>query len=341
MPKVFYYMLLAIPLGLYFDFTHQAIPMFFSACVAIIPLAAIMGHATEHLAAYMGEQAGGLLNASFGNATELLITFFSLRAGLFDVVKASIAGSILGNILLVLGLAILVGGIKNGEQTFDRVHTNNQTSLMFLAIIALVIPAFFFSAPQQSHVLDEFSLIGAAILLFIYLAGLWFSIRRQGASSAEVEGHVWSKKFAFGTLAVSTLLIAFESELLVSGIEPVTELLGWSQFFIGIIIIPIIGNAAEHFTAVIMAWKNRTDLAFEIAIGSSTQIALLVTPVLIFASFILGTPMNMMFNSYEIITLALAVLIAQFISLDGESNWLEGSLLLAAYAMIAIAFFFI
>lgn len=342
MPKIFYYMLLAVPLGLFFKFNHQEIPMFFAACVAIIPLAAIMGHATENLAVYMGEKAGGLINASFGNATELLITFFALRAGLFDVVKASIAGSILGNILLVLGLAILAGGIKNGEQTFDRVHTSNQTSLMFLSIIALVIPAFFFSSPQQSHALDEFSLVVAGILLLIYLAGLFFSIRRNGSSGTQAEGHKgWSKPLALSALAVSTVLIALESELLVSGIEPVTEFLGWSQFFIGIIIIPVIGNAAEHFTAVQMAWKNRTDLAFEIAIGSSTQIALLVTPALVFVSFIIGKPMNMMFNGNEIITLAMAVLIAQFISLDGESNWLEGSLLLAAYVMIAIAFFFI
>lgn len=339
--NIFYYMLLAIPLSLYFKYTHHELAMFFCACLAIIPLAGIMGQATESLACYMGEKAGGLINATFGNATELLITIFALKAGLFDVVKASIAGSILGNILLVLGLAILLGGIKNGEQTFDRVHVSNQTSLMFLAIIALIIPAVFFASPRQSVVLLEYSVVISAILLLIYLAGLLFSIRRSGAASCHTHEPGMTKRRALMALLLSTIFIALESELLVEGIEPTTAILGWSTFFVGIIIIPIIGNAAEHSTAVLMAWKNRTDLAFEIAVGSSTQIALLVTPLLVFIGLILGKPMNLIFNYYEIITVALAVLIAQFISLDGESNWLEGSLLLAAYAMIAIAFFFV
>jgi len=338
--KFMYYLLLAIPVSLFFKYAHNEVGMFFSACLAIVPLAGIMGEATESLSCYVGEKAGGLLNATFGNATELLITVFALKAGLFDVVKASIAGSILGNILLVLGLAIFIGGIKNGEQRFDRVHISNQTSLMFLAIIALIIPAVFFNSERQSHVLEEYSIVVSAILLVIYLAGLLFSMRRQ-TGVCEAGAPAMNKRKALIALALSTVFIALESELLVAGIESVTDVLGWSTFFIGIIIIPIIGNAAEHSTAVLMAWKNRMDLALEIAVGSSTQIALLVTPVLVFISLILSRPMNLIFNFYEIVTLSLAVLIAQFTSLDGESNWLEGGLLLAAYAMIAIAFFFV
>ncbi len=340
MGKILYYLLLAIPLSVYFKFTGNEIAMFFTACLSIIPLAGIMGEATENLACFLGEKTGGLLNATFGNATELLITIFALQAGLFNVVQASIAGSILGNILLVLGLSIFVGGIKNGEQSFDRVHVNNQTSLMFLAIIALIIPAAFFQTEKMHHALEGFSLVVAAILLLCYLAGLLFAMRRK-SEICEVEGANWSKKKAIIMLALSTVAIALESEYLVSGIESVTAALGWSEFFIGIIIIPIIGNAAEHFTAITMALKNRMDLSFEIAVGSSTQIAMLVTPILIFLSFAMGNPMTMMFNYHEIVVVGLAVMAAQFISQDGESNWLEGLLLVAAYLIIAIAFFFL
>ncbi len=340
MGKMLYYLLLAIPLSVYFKFSGNEIAMFFTACLSIVPLAGIMGEATENLACYLGEKAGGLLNATFGNATELLITIFALQAGLFNVVKASIAGSILGNILLVLGLSIFVGGLKNGEQRFDRVHVNNQTNLMFLAIIALIIPAVFFQAEQQHHALEGFSLLVAAILLLSYFASLLFAMRRR-TDTCEVEGAEWSKKKAIIMLAISTIAIAMESEYLVAGIESVTAALGWSEFFIGIIIIPIIGNAAEHFTAIIMAIKNRMDLSFEIAVGSSAQIAMLVTPILVFLSFAMGNPMTMTFNYHEIVVVGLAVLAAQFISQDGECNWLEGLLLVAAYIIIAIAFFLI
>ncbi|MEA4926559.1 MAG: calcium/proton exchanger [Syntrophomonadaceae bacterium] len=340
MGKPIYYLLAAIPFSIYFRISGSDLAMFFAACIAIIPLAGIMGEATESLACHTGERVGGLLNATFGNATELLITIFALKAGLFDVVKASIAGSILGNILLVLGLAILVGGVKNGEQTFDRVHFSNQTSLMFLGIIALIIPAVFFQAESQHHALEGFSLAVVSILLILYFAGLFFAMGRT-QEMCETGSARWSRSQAILVLGLSTLLIALESEFLVGGIEPVTEALGWSQFFIGIIIIPVIGNAAEHFTAVTMAHRNKMDLSFEIAMGSSTQIAMLVTPVLVFLSFAMGTPMTMMFNFHEIVVVALAVLIAQFISLDGESNWLEGALLVSAYLIIAIAFYFL
>ena len=340
MGKALYYLLLAIPFSIYFRLNGNEMAMFFAACIAIIPLAGFMGEATESLACHAGERVGGLLNATFGNATELLITIFALRAGLFGVVKASIAGSILGNILLVLGIAILVGGLKNGEQTFDRVHFSNQTSLMFLSIIALIIPAVFFQGEMQHHALEGFSLAIASILLVLYFAGLLFAIGRT-KEICEAESARWSRSKALLALGLTTLLIALESEFLVGGIEPVTAALGWSQLFIGIIIIPIIGNAAEHFTAVTMAYRNKMDLSFEIAMGSSTQIAMLVTPLLIFLSFAMGSPMTMMFNFHEIVVVGLAVLIAQFISLDGESNWLEGALLVAAYFIIAIAFYFL
>ncbi len=339
MAKFIRYLLLAIPVSIYFKVNGNELGMFFTACLSIIPLASLLGEATENLACYTGERVGGLLNATFGNATELLITIFALRAGLFDVVKASIAGSILGNTLLVLGLAIFVGGINNGEQKFDRVHYGNQVNQMFLAIIALVIPAVFFQSALQHEALESFSLIIAVILLVLYFAGLYFAMGRDSEGICELELSMWSRTQSIIVLAVSTIFIALESEFLVTGIESVTETLGWSQFFIGIIIIPIIGNAAEHFTAITVAIKNRMNLSLEIAVGSSTQIAMLVTPVLILLSFAMGTPMTMMFNYHEIVALALAVLIAQFISGDGESNWFEGALLVAAYLVIAIAFF--
>lgn len=341
MGRFFYVLLAAIPVSLYCRYFHFDMAMFFTACLAIVPLAGVMGRATESLASHLGERVGGFLNATFGNATELLITVFALQAGLYDVVKASIAGSIMGNILLVLGLSILAGGLKNGEQRFDRVHVTNQTSLMFLAVIALIIPAVFFNLPAQAYKLSEFSLIVSAILLLIYLTGLVFSINRNGENPGRGSGSAgWSRPKSVVILGISTVLIALESELLVAGIEPVTRTLGWSSFFIGIIIIPIIGNAAEHFTAVLMAWKNKVDLAFEIAVGSSTQMAMLITPVLVFLGLFMNRPMSIMFNFHEIIAVALAVLIAQFISLDGESNWLEGSLLVGAYAIMAFAFYF-
>ncbi len=341
MGNILYYLLPAIIFSFYFKYTGNEIAVFFSACLSIIPLAGIMGEATDNLSCYMGEKMGGLLNATFGNATELLITLFALKAGLFSVVKASIAGSILGNILLVLGLAMLVGGIKNGIQSFDRMHINNQTSLMFLSVIALIIPAVFFHN-QAGYALQEFSLLVAVILFIIYFLGLFFTMRRRDVVCEITEAYGrWSKRKALILLGLSTIVIAVESEFLVSGIEPVTEALGWSEFFIGIIIIPIIGNAAEHFAAVLMAAKNKVDLALEIAVGSSTQIALLVTPILIFVSFMLGTPMSIEFNYYEIVAVGLAVLIAQFISLDGESNWLEGCLLLGAYAIVSFGFYFV
>ncbi len=335
------YLLIAIPFSIYFRFSNNEIGMFFAACISIIPLAGLMGKVTENLACLTSERIGGFLNATFGNATELLITIFALQANMFDVVKASIAGSILGNILLVLGLSILVGGIKNGEQKFDRVHFNNQTSLMFLAVIALIIPAVFFHNAQQHHALLGFSLIIAIILLILYLAGLIFAMGRKNNEICELRISYWNRTQSIMFLGLSTFLIAIESEFLVEGIESVTKTLGWSQFFIGIIIIPIIGNAAEHFTAITVALKNRMNLSFEIAVGSSTQIAMLVTPILVLLSFAFGTPMTMVFNYYEIVVIALAVLIANFISNDGESNWLEGALLVAAYLIIAIAFLFL
>ncbi len=340
MGKVLNYLLLAIPCSIYFSIAGMETFMFFAACLAIVPLAGIMGEATESLACYVGERTGGLLNATFGNATEFLITIFALKAGLFEVVKASIAGSILGNILLVLGLSIFLGGIKNGEQQFDRVHVNNQTNLMFLAIIALIIPAVFFHAERQHHALEGFSLVVASILLIVYLAGLLFSMNRK-TGECSTETAAWSKTKSIVMLALSTMMIALESEFLVGGIESVTANLGWSEFFIGIIVIPIIGNAAEHFTAITMAIKNRINLSFEIAVGSSTQIAMLVTPVLVFLSLAFGEQMTMMFNYHEIVAVALAVFSAQFISQDGECNWLEGALLVAAYFIMAIAFFFL
>lgn len=340
------YLYLAIPFSLYFELKHSEVPLFFAACLAIIPLAGLMGKATEELAFYFGPRIGGFLNATFGNATELIITIFALKKGLFEVIKASLAGSILGNILLVLGIAMLAGGLRNGTQCFHRQNTTNQTSLMFLAIIALVIPATFFQKadPSRTYKLHELSLIIAGLLFVLYLISAISSLRGNdplGVQHEETHEPAWSQTKALLMLLLSTVLVAIEAEFLVASIEPVTEALHWSNFFVGIVIIPIIGNAAEHSTAVLMALKNKMNIAVEIAIGSSSQIALLVTPLLVFLSFLLGNPMDLFFNYYEIIALTSAVLIAIFISLDGESNWLEGAQLTVAYLIIAAAFYFI
>lgn len=340
------YLYLAIPFSLYFELTHRQVPLFFAASLAIIPLAGLMGKATEELAFYFGPKIGSFLNATLGNATELIITLFALKKGLFEVIKASLAGSILGNILLVLGFSMLLGGIRNGTQYFHRQNTANQTSLMFLAVIALVIPATFFqkAVHGQIYKLNELSLIIASLLFIVYLASMLASFRGTdplGVRHEETHEATWSRGKALLMLFISTVLVALEAELLVSSIEPVTQALRWSQFFVGIVIIPIIGNAAEHSTALIMALKNQMNIAVEIAVGSSSQIALLVTPILVFLSYVWGNPMNLFFNYYEIIALASAVLIAIFISLDGESNWLEGAQLIVAYLIIAAAFYFV
>lgn len=319
--------------------------MFVLAALAIIPLAGIMGEATEEIAFYSGPRIGGLLNATFGNATELIIAFFALKAGLFEVVKASLAGSVIGNILMVLGLSMLVGGLKFKTQTFNKQSIEVSSSMLLFAVIGLTIPAIFtYTVPAEllNTRYEGLSIIVGVIMFAIYLMSLYFSFYTHKdiyAVKYEEEGTAkWSLKKAIMVLVGATVLIAIESEFFISAVEPMTEAVGLSEFFVGIILVPLIGNAAEHSTAVVMAHKNKMDVAVEIAIGSSLQIILFVTPVLIFLS-LLFTPMSIMFNMFELVALIVAVIIANRVASDGESNWLEGVQLLAVYVIMAVAFF--
>jgi len=344
--KVLRLFLIFVPISIIGEFLHfSPTIMFFLAALAIIPLAGLMGEATEEIAFYSGPRIGGLLNATFGNATELIIAFFALRAGLFDVVKASIAGSVIGNTLLVLGVSMLVGGIKYKTQKFNKKCVDVSSSMLLFAVIGLTIPAFFTHtvAPELLNTKYEgLSIIVAVIMISIYLMSLFFSFYTLKeiyfVKHDEETNSKWSLKTAIIVLTAATVLIGLESEFFVSAVEPMTKAFGLSEFFVGMILIPIIGNAAEHSTAVVMAYKNKMDIAVEIAIGSSLQIVLFITPVLIFLS-LLFTPMSIVFNEFELVALIFSVLIANRIANDGESNWLEGVQLLAVYLIIAVSFF--
>lgn len=344
--KILRIMLIFIPISFLAKFMNASPSiMFILACLSIIPLAAIMGEGTEEISFYSGPKIGGFLNGTFGNATELIISFFALKEGLFEVVKSSIAGAVIGNILLVLGASMLVGGLKYKTQKFNKKVSEVSSSMLLFAVIGLCVPALFTHTVNPSLLNTSYeglSIFVAIIMILIYILSLFFSFNTHKdiyTSTHEQEGDAkWSLKKAISVLVMSTILIAIESEFLVSGIEPITHSLGWSEFFVGIILIPIIGNAAEHSTAIVMAKKDKMDVALEIAIGSSLQIILFVAPVLIFLSLIF-TPMSIIFNEFELIALLAAVLIANSVSNDGESNWLEGIQLLAVYLIIAASFF--
>jgi Ca2+:H+ antiporter len=344
--KILKYMLIFIPVSFIAEFMHvSSSTMFILAALSIIPLAGLMGEATEEIAFYSGPKIGGFLNATFGNATELIISFFALKEGLFEVVKSSIAGSVIGNILLVLGASMLAGGIKHKTQKFNKKVVEVSSSMLLFAVVGLCVPALFTHTVDTNLLNTRYeglSIIVALIMFSIYILSLIFSFFTHKdiyTGNYEEEGSAkWTLKKALLVLIIATILIAMESEFLVSGIEPITKGFGLSEFFVGIILIPIIGNAAEHSTSIVMAMKNKMDVSIEIAIGSSLQIILFVAPVLIFLS-LLFTPMSIIFNEFELISLIVAVLIANRVSNDGESNWLEGVQLLAVYAIIAASFF--
>jgi len=322
--------------------------VFAVACVALLPPAAIMGKATEELAKYVGSTAGGLLNATFGNATELIVAAFALAAGMFDVVKASIAGSIIGNVLVVLGFAALVGGLRREKQSFHAVAASTNASMLLLATIALLVPAIFIHATPEQVRADpralHLGLWTAVLLIAAYGAGLLFSLRTHRAAfdgGAEHSPPAWGRSFSIGVLVGATVLVAITSEILVEALKPILEGGRLSPLFVGVVILPFVGNAAEHAGAVFLAAKDRMDIAMTIAIGSSTQVALFVAPVLIFLSWAMGRPMTYIFEVPEIVAVAAAVAAVNFISSDGETNWLEGALLLAIYAVMALAFLFI
>ncbi|WP_238883152.1 calcium/proton exchanger [Clostridium sp. YIM B02551] len=341
-------LLIFIPISIVGEFLHfSPTIMFILAALAIVPLAGLMGEATEEISYYTGPKLGGFLNATFGNATELIISFFALKEGLFDVVKASIAGSVIGNILLVLGASMLAGGLKFKTQTFNKKIVEVSSSMLLFAVIGLSIPAIFTHTLKSELLNTQYeglSVAVAVIMIIIYLFSLYFNFFTHKdlyvLNDEEQREANWSLKKSIFVLIAATVLIAIESEFLVSAVEPMTEALGLSTFFVGIILIPIIGNAAEHSTAVVMAIKNKMDVSIEIAIGSSLQIILFVAPVLIFLS-LLFTPMSIIFNEFELISLVVSVLIANRVASDGESNWLEGVQLLAVYFIIGASFFII
>ncbi|GAB1544063.1 calcium/proton exchanger [Scytonema sp. NUACC21] len=332
-------------------FEWEDLIVFVTACLAILPLAAWMGTATEEIAVVVGPTLGGLLNATFGNATELIIALVALKAGLVDVVKASITGSIIGNLLLVMGLAMFLGGLRHKEQTFQPIVARVNASSMNLAVIAILLPTTmkFGSQEINPQILQNLSLAVAIVLIIVYALTLLFSMKTHAylyevgvSETLDETNHskpniwLWA-----GVLLVCTILVALESEMLVESLEVATSQLGLTALFTGVILVPIVGNAAEHATAVTVALKDKMDLSLSVAVGSSMQIALFVAPVLVLAGRVFGQPMDLNFNPFELVAVAVSVLIANGISSDGKSNWLEGILLLAAYTVLGFAFYYL
>ena len=340
--------------------------LFIVSCFAIIPLAGWMGKGTEHLAEHLGPAAGGLLSATFGNAAELIIAMFALSKGLQDVVKASITGSILGNLLLVLGLALLSGGLKFKRQKFNKTASSMSATALTLGAAALLVPTIFHTVAANVAVgqggwtpLKEqhLSLAIAVVLIITYLFTLVFSLythrdmlvademtggaKEVGEELEEESGVHWSKGKAMTVLLVATAFVALIAEFLVGAVEEAGKTLGLTEIFVGVIVVAIIGNAAENSSAILMAMRNKMDLSLGIALGSSLQITLFVAPVLLFASYLFGTPMNLEFTIPEVFAVMIAILIVQQISADGESNWIEGVQLLSVYAILGILFYFL
>ena len=346
-------LLLAVPASMVLNAQHASpLLIFGAACLGVLPLAGLMGRATEQIAERTGPTIGGLLNATFGNAAELIIAFVALRAGLVDLVKASITGSILGNLLLILGLSLVAGGIKAPILKFNRTSAGMSSAMLALAVAGLVFPAVFHALHPGTEAsrlaFSELALSEAVaiILAITYGCSLLFSLHTHKSvfgmdASSTPEGPEWSLFKSVGVLALATAAVVVESEILVHAVEGVTQSLGLSEVFLGLIIIPVIGNAAEHASAVLMARKGKTDLALQIALGSSTQVALLVAPILVLAGVLIGQPMNLVFTTFEVITLAVSTIVVSMITLDGESHWFEGVQLLALYAMVAAAAYFL
>ena len=386
------WLLVCVPIAIFMRLIGaSSTALFIVACLAVIPLAGWMGKATEHLAEKVGEGIGGLLNATFGNAAELIIALIALQKGLYGVVKASITGSIIGNILLVLGLSFVMGGAKFPTQKFNKTAARSSATTLILAAIALLLPTLFHQTAGQSWTpaLEQRLSLAIAIVLFLtYGATLAFSLithkslfsggghggtASPGASSPtgavaiapvgdrvgdaeaplsrtttaqeldESEGHAegWSKAKSIGVLVIATVFVALMSEFLVGSVEVARESLGLTEVFVGVIVVAIIGNAAEHSTAVLMALRNKPDLSLSIALGSSVQIALFVAPVLVFASYAFGKPLDLEFTVPEVAAVLVSVGIVSQIAGDGESNWLEGAQLLAVYTVLGILFFFL
>jgi Ca2+:H+ antiporter len=345
-------LLLFVPAAVILDLLHAPpLAIFIASALAIAPLASVLGESTGVLAAHCGPAVGGILSATMGNATEMIIAFFALHAGHINVVKASLSGSIVGNLLLVLGLSLVAGGIRNPVQRFSRTTSSMNSTTLMIAVAAMVMPAVFnltlFGTLQHHDVnLQNLSLWTSGVLILLYLLNMLFVFRTHRATFAaqpnEEEGAPrTSGGHAIISLGLATALIAWMSEILVGQIAPVTKALGMTELFVGVIVVALVGNAAENSTAIIMARRNRMDISMAIATGASTQIALFVAPVLVFISVAIGHPMTLVFNGFEIAAIILSVLIVELISSDGETNWFEGAQLLAVYAIVAVAFYFV
>ena len=344
------WLLLFVPvaIGLEFLAPDSHLLVFAASSLALLPLAMWLGRATEQLAERMGEGVGGLLNATFGNAAELIIALVALRAGLHDVVEASIAGSIVGNMLLVLGAAMLAGGLRHSEQHFNPVGARSGATMLTLAAIALILPAAFEAARgMTAEGLGRLSVLLSVVLLFTYVLYLTFALVTHsslfaGSSAVEEDKAPASVGRAASVLAVATVGIAWMSEIMVGAIEPTTHEFGLSKVFVGVFVVAILGNAAEHATAISAALKNRMDLSLSIAIGSSVQVALFVAPVLVLASLFVGpAPMDLAFSTGLVLIVFLAVLITGQVAGDGRSDWLKGAQLLVVYLVLALTFFFL
>jgi Ca2+:H+ antiporter len=321
-------------------------PIFIVSAAGILGLAYVVGISTERLGAFAGPHVGGILNATFGNVAELIIAFFALQAGHIDVVKASITGSIIGNLLLVLGASLFLGGLKNGLQRFNAKVAGLDSTLLVLAVIGLVIPATFAaSLGAAAEVRQAESVLVAVVLLVLYFANLFYRFRHPaevlGAEDEPHGGPAWTARQAIVMLAGAAVLLAVLSEQLVGAIDPFIEAFDLTPFFVGVILIPTIGNLAEHLVGVQLALKNKVEFSMAVSIGSSLQVALFVAPLLVILGIVVGKPMDLVFTSLEVAAVAAAALITALISLDGESNWLEGALLLGVYTILGVSFFFL
>jgi Ca2+:H+ antiporter len=340
------WLLVFVPIAFVLEFTHaDEVAIFATAALGVLPLAVLMGHATEELAIRSGPQLGGFLNATFGNLAELIIAFFLILKGEIAIVKASLTGAIIGNVLLILGLSFVVGGWKRQEQKFSLASAGLHSSTLVIAVIALLMPAMFFGAGDVTEFRTEAVSIGVSIVLLLtYAASLFFSMKTHRSLFAHEATHEepkWSLRRAITTLAVATAFVAVLAEFLVGALEHTTEELGLSHLFVGLIIVPLISNAAEHASAIFLAAKDKMSVAIEIAIGSSVQIALFVAPVLVFLSLFTSHRLDLIFTGFEIAAVGFSAAILSFIALDGRSNWFEGVLLLASYVIMAISFFFL
>lgn len=345
-------MLIFVPISIALHFMHAPAGwVFLVSALAIVPLAGLMGTATEELAKCLGSGIGGLLNATFGNATELIIALVAVRSGQIAVVKASLIGSIIGNVLLVLGASVLVGGLKHKMQIFNKDVAQSHATMLALAVIALLVPALFvrvrgITETASDPNISAVSMGVAGVLMVLYIGSLVFSLRThenlfRGGEEEGDEPPEWSRRKAMLVLLGCTVLVALESEFLVNSIEPVIAQWHIGKLFLGVILLPIIGNAAEHSTAVMMAAKNKMDVSLNIAISSSTQIAMFVAPLIIFISPFFGHPVTILFSNYELIAISSAAAIGVLISMDGKSHWLEGAQLLAVYVIVGLAFYYI